>query len=524
MKIGDIVKFHATNYPNKLSLIDEGGTRFTWKQFDERVNKLANAFCSLGLTKGERVAIVAESCHEFTEFLFAAAKTGIVSVGLNYRATPQQILSMLRDCKAKAVLVQTKYSETIEPICSELEDVRTFISIGGRHGDFLDYESVLAEQPANEPEIQVGEEDLCSLLYTSGTTGEAKGVPLSHGRWIATAWREAFVFARYKLDDVVLLNMPFYSPSGQIVLFSACLAGATMVAHPFKPETFADLVEREKITVARLGMTQYQIVREFLDNCDRTYDFSSLNTLHVGSRPMPSGMLKEMLDFFNIPYHHTHRTYGMGEAIPNIIYLSGEEIACGLRPDATDKEKERGDSVGRPYLCELKIIDENGKEVPTGETGEVLFKGEYLDVGYWNNPELTRERFRDGWWHTRDAGFLDEDGYLYLKGRKDFMIKSGQLFVAPLEVEEAILKHPAVAEAAVIGVPDQKWGEAVTALVRLKKESHSTGDEIKAHCRDYLAGFQIPKVVQFVEALPKDAQGKIDIKQLKREYTSFCPS
>jgi fatty-acyl-CoA synthase len=235
---------------------------------------------------------------------------------------------------------------------------------------------------------------------------------------------------------------------------------------------------------------------------------------------MPTSQLKEMLDFFQIPYQNTHREYGATETVPFVVsILPGEDIARGFRPEATKKELMRVDSVGKPYLVEVRIIDENGNEVATGKVGEIIFKSEFTATGYWGNPELSKERFKNGWFYTNDLGVFDEDGYLYLKGRKDFMIKSGQFFVSPMEVENAILKHPAVREVAVIGIPNGKWGEAVKALICLKEKIPITEEVIRDHCRKYLAGFQVPKSVVFLETLPKDPQGKTDIKELIRVYT-----
>jgi len=333
-------------------------------------------------------------------------------------------------------------------------------------------------------------------------------------------WIEPFFRCRYHFDDIVLLGLPWSAAAGQFQIAAACLAAVTIVCHTFTAKSFAELIEREKVTVTYLGSTQYKIVRDYLDTCGRTYDLSSLRSIRVGARPMPSDQLKDMLDYFKIPYHQTHRCLGSTENIPILpVMLSGEDIARGLRPEATEKERRRVDSLGRPYLSMVRLVDEEGNDVPTGEMGEIIVKNEGVGSGYWNKPELTAEKFRDGWYYTGDLGSFDEDGYLYFHGRKDFLIKSGMLFVSPMEVENAILRHPAVAEVAVIGVPDEKWGEAVKALVTLKPGQQATEEEIRTHCREYLAGYQVPKSVDFLEDLPKDHQGKIAVKQLIKLYT-----
>lgn len=519
MLLGEIVRLHSVSYPHKVALVDETAARLTWKQFNERVNRLANSLRGLGLTLGERVAILSRNSHQFAEFFFAVAKAGLVSVTLNYRSHPDQLLANLKDSTPKVILIQKEFANIADAICSQSSTIKYRIGIDPGHNYPLDYESLLNQSKPEEPAFDVSGDDLHALLYTSGTTGEPKGVPVTHSHWMSGLWHQAFVCVRYNFDDVLLLGLPLYAPAGQIQILAACFAGVTIVLHTFSGKGFAELVEREKVTVTYLGGTQYKIVRDYLDTCGRTYDFSSLRSLRVGARPMPSDQVKDMLDYFRIPYHNTHRSLGMTEDLPYCpTILSGEDIARGLQPGATEKEKRRVDSLGKPYLTLVKIIDNNGNEVPPGEVGEIVIKNEGVAPGYWNKPEITKERFKDGWYYTRDLGVFDEDGYLYFKGRKDFLIKSGMAFVAPLEVENAILRHPAVAEVAVIGVPDERWVEAVKALVSLKPNQQATEKEIKSHCRKHLAAYQVPKSVEFLEVLPKDDQGKIDVKGLRKLY------
>ena len=503
MLVGDIPKLHAMNYPNKVALVDEDGARLTWKILNARINRLAHALQSLGLEKGNRVAIISRNCHQMAEFLFAVAKAGLVSVALNYRLTPFQLMAILQDCTPRAMLAQKEFTDTADSIHPEVSSIEHVIGIDKGHSYPLDYESLLEENSSDEPAFEVSENDLHTLLYTSGTAGEPKGVPQTHRRLMSGLWIEPFFRSRYYPDDVVLLGLPWSAAAGQFQIVAACLASTTIVCHTFTAQSFAELVEREKVTVTYLGGTQYKIVKDYLDTCGHTYDLSSLRSIRVGARPMLSDQLKEMLDYFNIPYQNTHRCLGSTENIPILpLMLSGEDIARGLRPDATEKERRRVDSLGRPYLSMVRIIDEEGNDVPTGEMGEIIVKNEGVGAGYWNKPELTAKKYRNGWYYTGDLGSFDEDGYVYFYGRKDFLIKSGMLFVSPMEVENAITRHPAVAEVAVIGVPDKKWGEAVKALVTLKPGQKATGEEIREHCRVYVAGFQVPKSVDFLEELP----------------------
>jgi len=520
MLVGDIVRLHALNCPTKLALIGEDGTKFTWQVFNERVNRLSNALLGLGLEKGDRVAIVAGNSPEFAETYFAASKAGLVMAALNHRLMPSQLVALIRDAEPRVILIQQHLSELIDTIRSEFSGIEHFIGMGGRHGYALDYEALLAEGAPREPEIALGENDLHSLAYSSGTTGEPKGIPFTHRRWMSGLWQNTFVRMRMTHDDIFLSHFPMYMISGQFHMLTSFFAGGTTVIQDFNARTFAELIEREKVTITYLGGTQYMIVREYLDSCGLNYDLSSLRSVHVGSRPMGAEQLREMLDFFKIPYHATHKEYGATETVPFVVsILPGEDVARGLAPGASQKEHMKVESVGRPYLVEVRIVDDSGREVPAGETGEVVVRTEEMATGYWRKPQLSRERFHEGWFYTRDMGAFDEDGYLYLKGRKDFMIKSGQLFVSPAEVEDIIRRLPAVSDVAVIGVPDQKWGEMVTAVVCVKKGKHLEFAEIKQHCQKYLAGYQVPKAAYFADTLPKDAQGKTNIKELIRRYS-----
>jgi acyl-CoA synthetase (AMP-forming)/AMP-acid ligase II len=280
------------------------------------------------------------------------------------------------------------------------------------------------------------------------------------------------------------------------------------------------MVERERITYASLLPTTFRMVKDYLKQSPHKYDLSSLRKFQPeGGQHCPGEDLREMLDYFNIPPNMTCKPYGMTEAMPS-TYLIPEDVAVALSPKATEKEKRRLDSIGKPlFNGRVRVVDENDNDVPRGQIGEIIVRGDQVMKGYWNNPELTARALRGGWFHTSDLGVLDEDGYLYFAGRKDFVIKTGGLLVGPEEVEAVIMEHPAVAEVAVIGLSDERWGQAVTAITCLKQGCSITAEEIIEHCRKRLASFQVPKTVIFTEKLPRDiAYSKIDRLGLIRTY------
>ncbi len=519
MVVGDIATSNARLFPNKIGIIDEK-TRLSWKQFNDRINQLSNALLELGLKKGDRVAIIAENCHEYAEFLFAIAKAGLITVCLNYRLTAEQLIRILNDCEPKAILIQDNFKSLVSPIKSAANSIVSFIGIGKHHGCSCDYESLLSEYHPTEPDINVEDEDIYRLQYTTGTTGTRKGVILIHKNEIVSCMMRIQGTPTSR-NDVVLNMAPLFAVGTQARFIGSCSLGATSVIAAFSPESFVEIVEREKVTLASLlPATTFKLVREYLETSEREYDLSSLHKFQPeGGQHCSRIDLKEMLDYFNIPYSNVCKPYGLTEAMP-ASFLVPEEVSAGLCPNATEKEKRRLESIGKPLFDgEMKVVDENDDEALPGQVGEILLRGDMVMKGYWNNPELSADVLRGGWLHTSDLGVIDEDGYLYFKGRKDFVIKSGGFLVGPEEVEEVILEHPAVAEAAVIGIPDEKWGQIVTAVTCLKPGHNVTAEDLKEHCRKRLANFQAPKTVVFAEKLPRDvAYGKIGRKELISSY------
>jgi len=388
--------------------------------------------------------------------------------------------------------------------------------MGEGHGCPLDYEALLTEHLSNKVDIRVDEGDIFLVTYTTGTTGAPKGVITTHRVWQSILLSRLLAY-RLSVDDVYLAHGPLYLAGGLHHFFTACLGGGTVVVDTFSSGSFVELIEREKVTVTHLLPVHYKLIRDYLETSGRKHDLGSLKKLAFGAgQAAPAQQVVDILGFFGVTW--SNKLYGMTEGM--VSFLMPEDIAAGLSPEATEREWRRLDSVGKPILnTKVRVVDENDEDVPVGEAGEVLVKSDGLMVGYWNKPDLTRQAFRGGWYHTSDLGVLDEDGYLYLLGRKDALIKSGGFFVAPREVEDAILKHPAIAEVAVIGIPDETWGHVVKAVACLKKGQQATEQEIREHCREYLASYQVPKTVDFVEKLPKDpVYGKVSLKELMKIY------
>jgi len=521
MVIGDIPIANARLSPHKVGIVDEHDS-LTWKELNDRVNRLANALLGLGLKKGDRVAMLNGNSHQFAEVIFATAKTGMVSVCLNTRFTADKMAYMIGDCQPRAFFAQDKYAAQASQIAPELAQ-QNRITVIGKDGD---YESLLASYPANEPPGEIDEQDTFLIQYTTGSTGKPKGIELTHKNWINNCIVR-FLVTRVTEDDVYLIPAALYAAGNLGHFLSACFARVKVVIPVFSAQSFVEMIEREKVTRTYTNATIYRIIRDYLETSDRQYDLSSLQRLGIGGgQPCSGEILKEILDFFHIPYSNSSKAYGQAEVCSPATFLLPKDVEAGLKPDATEKERNRLESVGKTMGNTLfRVVDETDNDVPPGEKGEILLKGDGVMKGYYNRPELNEKVLRGGWYHTADMGIIDEDGFLYFVGRKDFLIKSGGFFISPEELEKAILQHPAVAEAAVIGVPDKKWGEMVKAIVSLKPDMKVTEEEMKEHCGKLMPRFQVPKSIVFTEALPREASyGKISRDELLRIYGQENPA
>lgn len=515
MLIGDIIRANARLFPDKPGIIDED-TRFTWGEFNARVNRLARAMTDAGHRPGERAVILCENRHEYTEFIFACAKSGIVGVYINHRFRPEKIAAMLGDASPKLILIQDKFQDLLPQITIGLAAPPEVMVIG----DAGDYETRLAAAPDTEPEFSPAADDVCLIIFSTGTTGTPKGMELTHRNWVANVTTRLWV-TRGVPEAIYLISTPFFTAGSLAHFFGAAYAGNTVVTCTFSGEAFARMIARERVTTTFLSPAVFKLARDYVVANPGKYDLSCLKNLAVaGGQPCMYDQLREMLDFFNIPYGNSSKTYSMSEIATVGNWLLASEVAAGLAEGATEQEKARLNSIGKPVgATRVRVVDDADRDLSPGETGEILFQSDGLMLGYLNRPELNQRVMRGGWYHTGDLGRFDEDGYLYLVGRQDYLIKSGGFFVSAEEVEKIIMTHPAVAEVGVLGVAHRQWGEMVKAVVVLKPGAEAGVDEIRDHCRGSLSGFQVPKVVVFVASLPRETTfRKLSRSDLARLY------
>ena len=500
--IGGYVKSSALRYPEKIAVVDaDRQVSRTYRELNQRVNSLANGLLEAGVKKGDFVTILLYNCAEFVEVYFALAKIGAVAAPQVYRLSAGEIKELVNHCEARAFIFGQEFSSAIESIRSELPTVGLYIGVGDNIPSYaISYEKLATGYSSAEPEIDVTEEDPQYLNYTSGTTGLPKAYILTHYN---NAVAIPFQFDEYRVtsEDNTLIVFPMYGRVGFAWTVMSVFKGATIVTLNFKPDRFLETVQKEKITIVNLVPTMAQMILQHPQVGN--YDLSTLRGIVFAGAPLPQSVYE-----------------GTRERLCPVIYeyygLQETAIIVQIRPEV---KRQKSSSVGVPVPgIDLRLIDDDGRDVPPGEIGEVVLRGPGATIGYYKEPEKTALVVRDGWFHTGDLGRFDSDGYLYLVGRKKDMIVSGGQNVFAPEVEETILTHPAVADCAVIGLPHDLWGEAVTVVVTLKEGATLKPKELIAFCKDRIAHFKAPKEVKFREAIPRNPAGKIMKFVLVEEY------
>jgi acyl-CoA synthetase (AMP-forming)/AMP-acid ligase II len=508
MIIGDIIERNAHYFPDKLALVYEG-RRFTHRQFAERACRLANALIGLGLQIQERIAILTQNCHQELEAFGAAELAGFIAVPVNYRLAYREIEAVLEDCQPSVLIFEEQYREQARKLVAALPALRIVIAVDGPSGDALVYEELLANAAPHRPERRAEPEDVVYLIYTSGTTGRPKGVMLSHRALVASVQNIASE-GDSRPTDRMLIVMPLYHIGGKIEQLTWSIRGATVFLYrAFHPEAILRAIETERITTAHLAPV---MVQRLLDVADlERYDLASLRLVHYASAPMSVALLRRAIARFGTIFA---QVYGMTEAMICTLLLPHQHL-----PDGTDAEARRLASAGQPFPnATLRVVRDDGTDCDVEEIGEILVGGPTVMSGYWNNTALTVEVMRQGWFDSGDRGFFDSEGFLFVADRKKDMIVTGGENVYSREVEEALLTHQAVAEAAVIAVPDREWGEAVKACVVLKPGLSADPAELIEHCRTRLAGYKKPRSIDLMAELPRMHNGKIDKKALRAPY------
>lgn len=494
--IAEIPRCHAANTPDAIALSFEG-RETSYRALDELSNKVANGLMATGVRPASRIAILDKNSDVFFQILLGAAKARAVLVPINARLAPPEIAFAINDARTEVLFVGESFVEIISAIREQLDTVRQIIVLSSIYTRWRD------AQPRSDPELPVSPDDICLQLYTSGTTGYPKGVQLSHANFPLQARDD---WKAWSPDDVMLLAMPLFHIAGVGTGVFGLLVGLkTIVLREFVPSRVLETIQDERATISFL--VPAMLLAMLAERDVEKFDLSSLRQILYGASPIPLELLRKSLRIFRDTGFF--QVYGLTETTGVITVLSPE--------DHSSDDAEIMRSCGRSIEgVELRIIDASGKSLPVRQVGEVVCRTSQNMAGYWNRADDTARTLRDGWLHTGDAGFLDENGYLYIHDRLKDMIVSGGENVYPAEIESALYGHADIADVAVIGVPDGKWGEAVKALVVLKPDRPADAAGILNFARERLAGFKIPKSIEFVDVLPRNPSGKI-LKRLLRE-------
>jgi acyl-CoA synthetase (AMP-forming)/AMP-acid ligase II len=506
MLIGDIARLNASRYGDGLAFISEEGA-LSWRQLNERVNRLANALAGLGLAKGERMAIASPSALEVVEAYFAAAKLGAVIVPLHTGLVDREIAQILEDIDAAVVIAATETATAHRGVLSAGR-VRHRIALGKVEG-YLPYEDLLANAPVHEPLADVGADDVLAIRFTSGTTGIPKGVPTNHEDQLLRA-KNFFVHIAHSHRDRALLFAPISLGVGSQLLFSYAYVGATTVlCKRFDADSLLHTIESQRITTFVTPVPT--LFGKLLDASSiDTVNLESLRIIGYGGGVFPTDLLLRTLKRFRCD---AFGVYGSVEAGGFCTYLMPEDHRLdGYAGAELEKRLKRLKSCGKEALqAEIRIADEDGGETPRGEIGEMIVRTDAMTKDYWRRPGEIEKVMHDGCFHTGDAALIVEDGYIYIVDRIRDVIRTGGMNVSSIEVENMLMGHPDVAEAAAVGVPDPRWGEMLTAVVVARRPIEE--EALMAHCRASLANYKVPKKIQFVQSLPRNSMGKI----LKRE-------
>ena len=515
LSVGDKIETNAYLYPDHVAFVysDQSGDRkLTYSQYLARCRKLGSAWYKLGVRRQDRIAILAQNSMEYVEVYGAGELSGMITATVNWRLAAPEMEYIINDAAPKVLVFEDIYTSIIEGIKPRLKSVEKFVCIASVRENAPawadEYETVLATGDAAGPPCRSQESDIAYLIYTSGTTGRPKGCMLgqreSYNLGMCVAPTQHSTPA-----DRCLLMMPFFHIGAKAIQLAQHHCGGTVfIQRGFDPEAVLKSIADNRITITHMAPVMAQTLFESPNIMK--YDVSSLHTLVYSAAPMPTPVLKKALELWGDVFM---QMYGQTEGIITGLWHHQH------KPDGSAQDKERLGSVGQQFSgVQLRLVDDDGNEVPQGQPGEITYRTTAMFRGYWNNSAATIETLRDGWCHSGDIGKLDKEGFLYLVDRKKDMIISGGENIYSREVEEAVVQHPAVSECAVIGLPDEKWGEAVCAIVILKKDQKLTAEDVIKHAQTLIASYKKPKKVVFVNDIPKLPSGKVNKVELRKLY------
>lgn len=511
MRVFDWFEYHATTRP-EVPFLRQNGVNVSYREAESRANIWANALIESGLAIGDRLAYLSTNSIDMGLMYIAAAKAGVAPVMLNYRLAPAEWTWILADSGARIAFVRGQdYVQAIEPFRNSLAEVECWVALDcAPPPGWISFEKFLSRGHDARPSRPVSGDDMLYLIYTSGTTGHPKGVMLSHLNIIAHVEQSMTATSAGRFPGQrALVVTPLYHAAGVLRIMTAAINGGTVVLmEHFDPLEFVETIERERINTVNMVPSIIQSLLSDIPDLSRR-DFRALEVIYYGAAPIAIPTLREAMKVFSCDLI---QGYGLTESTGGITYLNEYDHQRAL-----EGRSDLLGSVGRAVvLCDLRVVDAAGRDVGPRVPGELLLRGPNVMKGYWKNPQATAESLHDGWLHSGDVASIDEEGYVYLHDRLKDMVVSGGVNIYPREVENALLEHEHILDVAVIGIPDEKWGEALMAFCVLRGAARPSVDELIAFCRDRIGGFKIPRRYEFVDELPRNASGKV-LKRVLRE-------
>ncbi len=505
--LADIPRYYGRTSPDKTALIDVSGSR-SFRELDTISNQVASALIAAGVGPKSHIGFFGKNSGRYYEMLFGANKAGCALAPLNWRLSVAELVPVIEDAQCPVIFVDKEFVDTVKAVAEKCAQRFETVVYDSTAAESETLQAWLARGDGRDPQIQIHPQDTAVLIYTSGTTGRPKGVQLTHGGLGYMRLCEHLEPAlQWHADDVMLVVMPVFHLVGTGLSVQALYNGSTLSILPaLEPAKLIQYIARDRPTICALVPTAIQMILDHPDAA--TADFSSLRLVMYAGSPISSRLLQRALVEMKCQFM---QFYGATESSGALTLLRPEQH------DLHNEAKLR--SCGTPLpLIEIRIVGEDGQVVADGMTGEFQVRSPTLFGGYWNQPETTAEVLRDGWYRTGDAGYRDSDGLLYIVDRVKDMIVTGGENVYSGEVEQALQKHPGVRVSAVIGVPDARWGERVTAVIIPATTPAPTSEEIIAHCRSLIAGYKVPKEVHFVETLPMTATGKVLKRAVRDQF------
>jgi long-chain acyl-CoA synthetase len=509
----DLIHRNALLYPDEEAFVC-GQNRTTFSRFNVRVNNLIRSLQQSGVRKGEVIGILSWNCLEYTDFYGAAMKGGFIASPFNPRLHPEELEYLINYSEANTLFVGLELLETVERLKPRLSRVKNYICLECSAPGMISYQELLNGDESDEPDGEVEKNDPLISLYTSGTTGLPRGALYTHAQKLDNTRIKALEMGT-KTGDRHLMVLPFFHIGGDSHVWPFFLTGGCNVIllpnRSFDPVAVLQAIQDEKVTDMQIVPTQLAAILSHPDL--EKYELKSMNRIYYAASPMPVELLRRGLEVLGPIFA---QGYGQTESGPQIATLPKEAHQVLDKPAEEQKVLV---SAGQPSLgVHVRVVDKNNRDVGPGVVGEIIAQSDSIMTEYWKKPEETAETIVDGWLHTGDLAYYDEKGFIYIVDRKKDMIVSGGENVYSREVEDVLYKHPAVAEAAVVGVPDPRWVERVHAVIALKAGATATEKEMIAFCKEHIASYKAPKSVEFVDSLPKNPQGKILKKEIRAKY------